>query len=73
MSTVWKTPDGKSVQWRRPEHSVVLTGYDREKKLVYVSDPKIGNQEYDYDLLVTRFKEMEMQAVYIDNSADIKK
>ena len=73
LSTVWKTPDGKSVQWRRPEHSVVLTGYDREKKLVYVSDPKIGNQEYDYDLLVTRFKEMEMQAVYIDNSADIKK
>ena len=67
LSTVWKTPDGQTVQWRRPEHCVVLTGYDREKGIVYTSDPLYGNKGYDYDTLVARFNEMGKQAVLIRN------
>ena len=70
LSTIWKTPEGKTVQWRRPEHCVVLTGYDRERELIYVSDPIYGNRSYDYDTLVERFGEMGKQAVYIDASPD---
>ncbi len=65
LSTVWKTPDGETVQWRRPEHCVVLTGYDIEKKIVYVSDPLFGNTEYDFDTFAARFNEMGKQAVLI--------
>ena len=70
LSTIWKTPEGETLQWRRPEHCVVLTGYDREKKVVLVSDPIYGDTEYDYDTLVKRFEEMGKQAVFIDASPD---
>ena len=70
LSTIWKTPDGKTVQWRRPEHCAVLTGYDRVNKLIYVSDPIYGNRSYDYDKLIQRFNEMGNQAIYIDALPD---
>lgn len=66
----WVTADGKKVQWLRNEHCVVLTGYDRGKNLVYVSDPLVGNTSYDYDKLALRYEQMGRQAVSIEKRAD---
>lgn len=66
LTSVWTTPAGERVQWRSYEHCVVLTGYDKEKGLVYVSDPMIGNTAYSYNKLVQRFNEMGKQAVTIE-------
>lgn len=66
----WVTADGKNVQWLRHEHCVVLTGYDRAKKLVYVSDPLVGNTSYDYDKINLRYEQMGCQAVSIEERAD---
>lgn len=71
LSTVWKTPEGKTVQWRRPEHCVVLIGYDREKNVVYTADPIYGLTAYDHDTLVQRFCEMGMQAVLVNSKPDL--
>ncbi len=66
----WVTADGKKVQWQRYEHCVVLTGYDRGKNLVYVSDPLVGNTSYDYDKLALRYEQMGCQAVSIEKRAE---
>ncbi len=66
----WVTADGKKINWLRNEHCVVLTGYDREKKLVYVSDPLVGNTSYDYDKINLRYEQMGCQAVSIEERAD---
>ena len=65
LTTKWLTPDNKSVQWRSFEHCVVLTGYDKKKGLIYVSDPLVGNTSYDYKKLKQRYNEMGKQAVCI--------
>lgn len=64
-TTIWTTTEGKRVQWLGNEHCVVLTGYDRDKKLVYVSDPMKGNVSYDFDKLSLRYLQFGKQAVYI--------
>ena len=66
ISDSWKTPEGKLLHWRSPEHCVVLTGCSRQKSLVYVSDPIYGNTEYEFDRFVQRYREMGQQAVYIE-------
>lgn len=63
LTTVWKTPEGTSVQWVAYEHCVVLTGYDAEAGLIYVSDPLVGNTSYSYDRLRQRYIDMGRQAV----------
>ncbi len=65
LTSIWTTPDGEEVQWRAYEHCVVLTGYDKDNQLLYVSDPLYGDISYDYDILVQRYKELGQQAVYI--------
>ena len=64
-TTVWTTPDGETVQWLAYEHCVVLTGYDKEKQLIYVSDPLVGNTSYDYSKLKQRYLDMGQQCVYL--------
>ncbi len=66
----WVTADGKKVQWQRYEHCVVLTGYDRGKKQIFVSDPLVGNTSYNYDTLNLRYEQMGRQAVSIEKRAD---
>lgn len=66
----WVTADGKNVQWLRHEHCVVLTGYDRGKKQIFVSDPLAGNTSYDYDKLALRYEQMGFQAVSIEKKRE---
>ena len=66
----WVTADGKKVQWQRYEHCVVLTGYDRGKKQIFVSDPLVGNTSHNYDTLNLRYEQMGRQAVSIEKRAD---
>lgn len=61
----WKTKDGKTVTWTSKEHCVVLTGFDRDKKLVYVSDPLVGNTTYPLDRLEKIYNVMGKNAVQV--------
>ena len=63
----WTTPEGKTVTWKAWEHCVVLTGYDYNAGVVYVSDPLAGNTTYDMKLLHQRYDEMGMNAVLVKN------
>ncbi len=65
LTSIWTTPAGETVQWRAYEHCVVLTGYDKDKNTIYVSDPLVGNTSYNYDLIKQRYNELGKQAVYI--------
>ena len=65
LTSVWTTPDGERVQWKAYEHCVVLTGYDLDNQLIYVSDPLVGNISYDYGKIKQRYIDMGQQAVYI--------
>lgn len=65
LTSIWTTPDGETVQWRAYEHCVVLTGYDKDKQVIYVSDPLVGNTSYNYDKIKQRYNELGKQAVYI--------
>lgn len=73
LTSVWTTPDGERVQWKAYEHCVVLTGYDLDNQLIYVSDPLVGNTSYDYGRIKQRYIDMGQQAVYIqaERSADV--
>ena len=46
-------------------HCLVLTGYDLEKNLVYVSDPLRGNVTYNLTTTKKRYEQMKKQAVVI--------
>ena len=46
-------------------HCMVLTGYDMEKKLVYVADPLRGNVTYNMSTFETRYAQLMKQAVII--------
>ena len=65
LTSVWTTPDGERVQWKAYEHCVVLTGYDLDNQLIYVSDPLVGNTSYDYSKIKQRYIDLGQQAVYI--------
>lgn len=65
-TAVWKTPGGEEVQWRSYEHCVVLTGYDEDNSLIYVSDPLYGNTFYDRKRIQERYMDMGQQAVCIE-------
>lgn len=69
LTSVWTTPDGETVQWVAYEHCVVLTGYDKSKDIIYVSDPLVGNTSYDCKRIKQRYNDLGQQAVYIDTEA----
>ena len=64
-TSIWTTPEGKEVQWLAYEHCVVMTGYDKDNQLIYVSDPLKGNISYDYSKFRQRYIDMGEQALYI--------
>lgn len=64
-TSIWTTPEGKEVQWLAYEHCVVMTGYDKDNQLIYVSDPLQGNISYDYSKFRQRYIDMGEQALYI--------
>ncbi len=63
--------EGKQFTWMSPMHCVVLTGFDRENKKVYIADPMKGNTEYDMTLFEKRFKDMGSQGVVIGRRYEI--
>lgn len=65
-TSVWTTPDGEIVQWKAYEHCAVLTGYDLDCGVIYVSDPMYGNITYDYKTARQRYEDMGSQAVCIE-------
>ena len=57
--------NGKNFTWRANLHCMVLTGYDLNKNIVYVSDPLQGNIEYDLEIFKDRYQKMFSQAIVV--------
>lgn len=63
-SASW-TVDGEELTWIRPEHCMVLVGYDNN--LVYIADPMQGEiVTYDMELFIDCFRTLYSQAVVIE-------
>lgn len=56
---------GNTISWVGGEHCLLLTGYDRKEKLVYVNDPLRGQVSYDMRTFEKRFDELNRNAVII--------
>lgn len=56
---------GNTVSWFGREHCLLLTGFDKKERLVYVNDPLRGQVTYDMELFEERFGEMNRNAVLI--------
>lgn len=56
---------GREISWTAGEHCVLLTGYNMEKKTVYVNDPLIGRKTYDMDAFEEKFRYFGCNAVII--------
>lgn len=56
---------GNTVSWFGKEHCLLLTGFDMQKKIVYVNDPLKGETVYDMKVFEKRFEEMERNALII--------
>nr|WP_236587944.1 C39 family peptidase [Tumebacillus amylolyticus] len=65
---VWKTEDGEEIQWKVPEHCVLLTGY--EEHSVTVHDPYSGQiVHYDRERFRQVWEDMGSQAVTVQSKA----
>ena len=64
ISRTWYV-DGKELSWKSNEHCLLLTGYDKNKNVVYTADPLRGNITYDLNLFNQRYIQMGMQGVII--------
>ena len=51
--------------YHRPNHTVVLTGYNKEENTVYINDPLNGVVEYDTNKVKTIYNTMGKRAVVI--------
>ena len=61
----WDTPDGE-IDVTYSEHSVCITGFDRDKRVIYVNDPYgYKNREVDWNDFAAAYKQMGKQAVYV--------
>lgn len=61
----WDTPDGK-IDVTYSEHSVCITGFDRDKRVIYINDPYgYKNREVDWNDFAAAYKQMGKQAVYV--------
>ncbi len=64
-STVWQTPEGKTIQWISPNHCLVLTGYSDTH--YFFNDPQKGvNISYNRAACELAFNALGKQAVVID-------
>jgi len=57
--------------WIAPEHCMVLIGYNKENSTVLIADPLAGIQEYDMDLVETRYMQMGARAVAIESTDNL--
>ena len=57
--------NGTTQEWLRPQHCLVLTGFDKANNLVYVADPMMGNVSYPLDVFELRYTQMYSQAVLV--------
>lgn len=64
VSASWNV-SGSLVEWRSPEHCVVLMGYNRSKEEVIVGDPLRGIVTYNIDTFYRRYQEEHENAVVI--------
>ena len=62
--------DDENIVYISQEHCLVLTGYDMDKNIVKVSDPLVGNTEYDMELFKKRFTQLMYQAVIIKTAEE---
>lgn len=61
----WDTPDGK-IDVTYSEHSVCITGFDRDKRVIYINDPYgYKNREVDWNDFAAAYKQMGKQAIYV--------
>ncbi|MGN1303948.1 MAG: C39 family peptidase [Oscillospiraceae bacterium] len=62
----WTIPETKEKYvWTAGEHCMILTGYDKKAKLVYVNDPLKGAVTYNQKDFEKRFVQMGRNAVII--------
>ncbi|KEO83914.1 hypothetical protein EL26_06925 [Tumebacillus flagellatus] len=65
---VWKTPDGQQIDWKVPEHCVLLTGYDESN--VTVHDPYSGQTvRYDKQRFRQVWEALGSQAVTVQSKS----
>ncbi len=61
----WDTPDGE-IDVTYSEHSVCITGFDRDKRVIYVNDPYgYKNREVDWNDFAAAYKQMGKQAICV--------
>lgn len=64
LNSVWYDENGKTVEWKTPEHAMLMVGYTADK--IIVNDPLVGGYvEYDKETLLNRWEAMGSQAVTI--------
>lgn len=65
---LWDTDQG-SMYVTPLIHSAVITGFDRDKKIVYVNDPYgYQNREVDWSDLEKVYQESDQQSLYLEKS-----
>ncbi len=57
---------GKELKWIRPEHCMVLIGYDIDRGVAIISDPQKGIVEYDLETVKARYIALHSQCVVIE-------
>lgn len=63
----WTTPEGKTIEWKTPEHAMVAVGYDDD--YIYLNDPYVGKQrKYKKQVVINRWSDMGKQAIAIKPS-----
>lgn len=64
----WKTPQG-NMKVTFSQHSVVITGYNKAKKVIYINNPYgQKNQAVPWDDFVAAYNQMGKQAIYVDEN-----
>lgn len=68
----WTTLEGKKIEWKTPEHAMVVVGYDDQ--YIYLNDPYIGKQrKYKKQVVINRWSDMGKQALAIGTSKALPK
>ncbi|BAK43864.1 hypothetical protein EGYY_06630 [Eggerthella sp. YY7918] len=57
--------NGNEYRLLQPSHCVVISGYDLDSGVVYVSDSLVGQTSYPLDLFATRYYQLGAQAIVI--------
>lgn len=58
--------NGQSITWLQPMHCVILTGYDLDSNIVYISDPLSGNITRDLSRFESTYNQLYKQAIIIE-------